>query len=118
MDVLIIEREEPLIRLMAWALQSEGLYVGIAKSVPAALERAGRDQPRCVIFNTGLPDSVKRSFIEELRRRAPGTKVIDLATPERQPHGPTGADAYLETPFYPGKVSDLVLELLHPASQA
>jgi DNA-binding response OmpR family regulator len=112
MDVLIIEREEPLIRLMAWALQSEGLSVGVAPAIDEALQTAAADKPRCVIFNTGMPDSEKRQCIDDLRRRAPGAMIIDLATPDRQPHGPTGADAYLATPFYPDKVSDLVRQLL------
>jgi DNA-binding response OmpR family regulator len=111
-DVLLIEHDQPHLRLIGWALRDGGIDCEVAGSVQEAVERAPQVTPRVIVFNTGLPDEAKRACIEHLRDLVPGTRIIDLATPGRQPHAPTGADAYLRTPLYPDKVYDVVRLLL------
>jgi DNA-binding response OmpR family regulator len=112
MDVLIIENDEPIMRLIAWALASHGLETDTTTPTPDIVEYVRHARPRVVIFNTGIAAVEKRSCIRELRDAVRGVRVIDVVTGARQPEALTGADGYLEAPLYPDKAIDLVQSIL------
>jgi DNA-binding response OmpR family regulator len=103
-DVLIVETEEPALRLMVWALREEGLTVAATMAPEAAPAAIRKHRPDVVIINTSAKPDEKRRLIEEIRAGG-GRHVIDLAPgAERREHN-TGADAYLNKPY---AVSELV----------
>jgi DNA-binding response OmpR family regulator len=114
MDVLIIETDGPIMRLISWALQGHGLQASTASDARDAAEQARGSQPRIIIFNTGMPEADKRACIDALRSVVPGVRVIDLLTTCDTAN--TGADAYVSAPLYPDRVIDVVDDELRRAS--
>ena len=115
MDVLIVEDDEPVMRLIGWALKVQGRRTGTATTPDEAAEQALASQPRVVIFNTCMSVTDKRACIQELREAVRGVRVIDLVTGDRRGSADTGADAYVFAPLYPDRVIDAVDEVLREA---
>src|SRR5262245_6878508 len=114
--VLLVETEEPLMRLMAWFLLEELHRVTAAPNLDVARTAAADGRPEVIIFNTHLPSDVKRGVIAELRTRSPGAAVIDINDESNTP-GDTGADVYLRRPFDSYDLLTAVKELAPPRSE-
>jgi hypothetical protein len=110
--VLIVESEEPLMRLMFWALADAGYRVEKATSIADAVDHAADIHPEVIVFNTGLAVDEKRHAIGQFRVLVPGVKVVDFAMPEARPNEDSRADGYLRTPLTPWKVRDTVADVL------
>ena len=94
--VLLVENDEPRMRLMAWALREEGFDVSTSTTSDAA-QMAHDAQPAVIVFNTSEPPGEKAACIEALRAASPA-RIIDLAEDAASPGHDSGADAYLELP--------------------
>ena len=96
--VLIIERDNKAMRLLAWGMREAGHHV--VTSVGADELVAGdRLQPDVIVFNTGMAVDVKRLWVSSLRYIVPQVDVIDLCTTGDISTYDTGADGYLEAPY-------------------
>jgi DNA-binding response OmpR family regulator len=92
-DVLVIEPQEPLVRIMAWALREEGCHVDVAHTAEEGVTLQQQRPRDAVVFNTELPLDQRRAFVEAMRAASPQTCVLDLQSDE------SGADAHLHEPF-------------------
>ena len=108
--VLIIERDNRAMRLLAWGLREAGHNV--VTSVGAdELVIGDRLEPDVIVFNTGMPMDVKRLWVSSLRYIVPDVDVIDLSPTGHIPTYDTGADGYLEMPYRVNALVHLMDEL-------
>jgi two-component system, OmpR family, alkaline phosphatase synthesis response regulator PhoP len=116
-DVLVIEDDKPVLRLMRWFLEDDGISVASAHDGAEAIEKVRHLRPRLVVLNTHDAEDVKRENIKALRREDEGVGIIDLWSPrggdKKAPPG-TGADLYLRAPLNGAAFLYHVTELLHP----
>ena len=103
--VLVIENEEPLLRLLTWALMDAGFSVSMSRTVPDAANRAGELDPTAIILNMSMPAENKQSEIKSLRTAYPLACVIDMLTSNVEDVTTGGADGYAAPPY---RVSDIV----------
>jgi DNA-binding response OmpR family regulator len=108
--ILIIEKDDPRLRLLEWGLREDGLEVAHA-SDPAT---AGLDgaRPDVIVFNTGMPVASKRVWIDSLRYMVPGVRIVDLAAEGEFGTGDSGADAYLAAPFRIDELQTIISRLV------
>jgi DNA-binding response OmpR family regulator len=100
--VLLLEGDEPLVRLLAWLFEDGGFEVDSVRSPAEALARFPHNQHRVVVLNTGLSPRQKDELMAEWRALAPATRFIDIT--ERPITGakhqkPSQADLHFEMPF-------------------
>ena len=108
--VLIIERDNRAMRLLAWGMREAGHFV--VTSVGAdELVIGNRLEPDVIVFNTGMPMDVKRLWVSSLRYIVPDVDVIDLSPTGHIPTYDTGADGYLEAPYRVDALVHLMEEL-------
>ena len=99
MQVLLVETDAPLVRLMAWFLVEAGFVaskVDLAGDIVGRAIECGAD---VVVFNTGLPPGEKRHYIELLHESVNAPKVLDVSDGAHRTFPDTSADAYLMQPF-------------------
>jgi CheY-like chemotaxis protein len=101
--VLVVENDEPAVRLMAWGLMEAGYEVAVAH-VPEAATHLTSRQPDIIVFNTLKRDDEKAQLVAAFRELSPGSKVIDVAVPHGEA-GPAFADVHLTVPL---RVDELV----------
>jgi len=109
-SVLIVESEEPLVRLMSWFLIEAGFEVTAVKDAYTALERFPASRPDVIIVNTHLPEPAKRDYIERWRAATRDAKVLDVV--DAAPSAPSGADAVLRLPFHADTLIETVQNLI------
>lgn len=78
-SVLVIEDEQPLTRIIAWALIEADYEVAAVADVAGAIDKLGRWKPDVIVFNTVIADDVKARALEELRKLAPDVLVVDVS---------------------------------------
>jgi CheY-like chemotaxis protein len=122
-DLLVVEGEALVRRMVAEALRDAGLRVAEAASAEAALEAvaAAPGPPdvlvTAVTLGPGAMDG--RALAAELRRRAPGLGVVYLAG-RAAAADPAGDDAsgarerFLPKPFEPARLARMVCEMAPP----
>jgi DNA-binding response OmpR family regulator len=96
--VLIIERDNKEMRLLAWGMQEVGHTV-VVSAGPDELALGDRVQPDVIVFNTGMARDIKRLWVRSLRYMAPNVDIIDLRPAGDASTYDTGADGYLEPPY-------------------
>jgi two-component system KDP operon response regulator KdpE len=120
--VLVIEDSPPLTRVINWILTEAGHDVSSILSPQLSAERARAYQPNVVVFNTGMPDTEKTPYIDEIRRAAPDARIIDLSTDSGRRRDRAAArasagdergkvDVYLRIPFHADDLLRAVDEL-------
>ena len=96
--VLIIERDNKAMRLLAWGMREAGHHV-VTSAGADELLAGERFEPDVIVFNTGMPMDVKRLWVSSLRYIVSDVDVIDLSPTGHIPTYDTGADGYLEEPY-------------------
>lgn len=96
--VLIIERDDKAMRLLAWGMREEG-YKVVTSAGADELVTGERVLPDVIVFNTAMPMDVKRLWVSSLRHIVRDVDVIDLRTAGDSSTYDTGADGYLEPPY-------------------
>lgn len=99
-DVLIVDDEPGISRIVRLMLQSEGFDVEVKDRGSAALEYVEREAVGLVLLDINMPEMDGRELFRELRQRGFITPVILMsANGARAAARELGADAYLEKPF-------------------
>jgi len=121
-DVLVVEGEALVRRMVAEALRDAGLRVAEADGAEAALRAADAAPERtpdvlvaAVRLGPGALDG--RALAAELRRRAPGLGVVYLGGRPADPAGDDAPDAWerwLPKPFEPARLARMVCEMAPP----
>ena len=112
---LVVDDEEPLVRIVASYLEREGFEVLTAGDGEQAVELARRERPDVIVLDLMLPgidgiEACRRirafsdAYVVMLTAKAEeADKIIGLAT---------GADDYLTKPFSPGELVARVRAML------
>ena len=109
-DVLIVEDEEPIARLMALHLQAAGYTIYSCADGDAALACIGDGKWRLVILDRMLPGTSGMKVLRKIRKSAthadvPVLMVTALGQAAERVHGLNeGADDYLAKPFEPAEL--------------
>lgn len=113
MQVLLVEAEAPLVRLMAWFLTEAGFAVAKVDPSRGDLVKSIIEfDPEVVVFNSGLSPDEKRACIEALHAADARPKILDVSSYEEYGKQPdSGADAYLRLPFHADDLVTAVRDL-------
>jgi DNA-binding response OmpR family regulator len=116
--ILVVEDEESIASLLRAYLEREGYRVVRAAGGAAALEHVGRDDPRLIVLDLGLPDM---DGLEVCRRVRAGSAVpiIMLTARDEEPDRvvglEVGADDYVTKPFSPRELVARIRAVLRRA---
>ncbi len=113
--ILIVERDDATMRLLAWGMREEG-YTVVTSAGADELIAGERVAPDVIVFNTGMAVDIKRLWVSALRYIVPYVDIIDLCSTEDMSTYDTGADGYLEAPYRLDKLI-CVIEALRGARE-
>ncbi len=99
-DVLLIETDIQLARLMEWIIEEAGHRVRTVLRPADAKAELVAAAPDVVVFDSGASVDEKRLLIRSFRDVAPGVLVIDMHENASHPTHDTGADDYIDKPFH------------------
>jgi DNA-binding response OmpR family regulator len=105
--ILIIERDDTAMRLLAWGMREEG-YTVLTSAGADELVAGERIAPDVIVFNTGMTEDIKRLWVSSLRYIVPNIDIIDLCTTDDISAYDTGADGYLEAPYRVDKLMAVI----------
>jgi CheY-like chemotaxis protein len=116
--VLVVDDEPDLLQIVADRLEAAGYVVVTARDGVEALERIRCDRPACIILDLKMPRLGGFDALPEIRRTAPGARVIVLTGSPNRPLGDAcrarGADDFLLKPFDPGELLRLTAQAFRP----
>lgn len=110
-DILIIEDEPSLSRLLATTLSAQGYVVTTAMRADEALARVAVDDPALILLDLGLPDRDGLTLLPLLKERCQAQVIIVSARSqesEKIAALDAGAEDYLTKPF---SVAELLARL-------
>ena len=110
-DVLVIEDEPSLSRMLVTALSAQGYEVTTAMRGDEALARVAVDDPALILLDLGLPDRDGLSLLPLLKARCQAQVIIVSARSqesEKIAALDAGAEDYLTKPF---SVAELLARL-------
>lgn len=110
-DILIIEDEPALSRMLATTLSAQGYVVTTAMRADEALARVAVDDPALILLDLGLPDRDGLSLLPLLKARCQAQVIIVSARAqesEKVAALDAGAEDYLTKPF---SVAELLARL-------
>ena len=110
-DILIIEDEPSLSRMLATTLSAQGWQVTTAMRADEALARVAVDDPALILLDLGLPDRDGLSLLPELKARCSAQVMVVSARSqesEKVAALDAGAEDYLTKPF---SVAELLARL-------
>lgn len=122
-DILIIDDDPGMRRVMARALVEAGHQVRKAKNGIDGLALFHSRHSECVIADIVMPEKEGIETIRELRQHAPNVPILAISGANRSAfylHAATalGANASLQKPFFPAELLGAVESLLNAADLA
>jgi DNA-binding response OmpR family regulator len=111
--ILIVERDDAAMRLMAWGMREEG-YTVVTSAGADELLAGERVAPDVIVFNTCMAVDIKRLWVSALRYIVPYVDIIDLCTTADISTYDTGADGYMEAPYRVDKLVSVIEALRGP----
>ena len=120
-DILIVDDEPGIVRLIAMYLEREGFGTATARTGAEALEIVGRASPALVILDIMLPDIDGWEVCREIRRSSDIPIIMLTARDEDEDKIvglEMGADDYVTKPFVPRELVARVKVILRRARQA
>lgn len=114
MQAVIIGWDEALRRRVAWILDEEGFSPQTFASLDDALDAAPDLHPDVVLVNTDVPERVKESKVDDLRKAFPRTPVIDITRKAVHPGYDSAADQQLSKPFHADDLIARVRDVVSP----
>jgi DNA-binding response OmpR family regulator len=119
-DILIVDDEPGIVRLIAMYLEREGFGTASARTGAEALEMVGRTSPALVILDIMLPDIDGWEVCREIRRSNDIPIIMLTARDEDEDKIvglEMGADDYVTKPFVPRELVARVKVILRRARQ-
>jgi two-component system NtrC family response regulator len=114
-NILIIDDEEQLRKLLSRIIALEGFSVTEASTIKAATIQLQQQQPEVILCDVRLPDGNGVDFVATVKKAYPGTEIILLTAFGNIPDGVNamkkGAFDYLVK----GNDNDRIIPLLHQA---
>jgi len=114
-NILIIDDEEQLRKLLGRIIALEGFSVTEASTIKAATIQLQQQQPEVILCDVRLPDGNGVDFVATVKKQYPGTEIILLTAFGNIPDGVSamkkGAFDYLVK----GNDNDRIIPLLHQA---
>ncbi len=110
-DVLIVEDEPNLSRMLSTTLSAQGYVVTTAMRADEALARVALDDPALILLDLGLPDMDGLTLLPQLKSRCAAQVIIVSARSqesEKIAALDAGAEDYLTKPF---SVAELLARL-------
>jgi DNA-binding response OmpR family regulator len=120
-DILIVDDEPGIVRLIAMYLEREGFGTANARTGAEALETVRRTPPALVILDIMLPDIDGWEVCREIRRSSDIPIIMLTARDEDEDKIvglEMGADDYVTKPFVPRELVARVKVILRRARQA
>lgn len=105
--VLVVDDEEPILRVLKSALVTSGLEVMTAETAAAALQLVAQWPPDVILLDLGLPDLDGKKVIQALREWTETPVVVLSARHEENERISAldlGADDYVTKPFHMGEL--------------
>lgn len=116
--VLVVEDDPSVRRMMQWALEDEGLIVGVAADGQQAVEWTVRRRPDLVLLDMGLPVVDGDGVARHIREQYGATVPIVLVTADGRAAAKAarvGAVSFLKKPFEVDMLLESVRSALGPA---
>ena len=120
--ILVVDDEQPLARILSFALQNEGCMVDVATDGIDCMNRISTFGPDVVLMDIMMPkldglETIRLLRQNRLHRNLTIIAVSAKATPSAQQAAlDAGADMFIKKPFQIGTLIDTVLERL-PAAE-
>src|SRR2546421_6570408 len=109
MRVLVVEDDQPLVRIMTKSLETNGFEVLTANDGEEGLRSARDDRPDAIVLDLQLPRLNGVDVCRRLRSEGNAVPIIMLtarsAVPDRISGLDAGADDYLVKPFSLGELA-------------
>jgi DNA-binding response OmpR family regulator len=120
-SVLIVDDEEPLARILAFAFQNEGCVVDVATDGVDCMNRISRSEPSVVLMDIMMPRLDGLDTIRLLRQNRAHRDIVIVAmsargTEELEARSlAAGADLFVPKPFEIGRTIETVLGMMPAA---
>ncbi|HEX5480093.1 MAG TPA: response regulator [Dehalococcoidia bacterium] len=112
-DVLVVDDDPAIVRLLKLTLRGGGFDVTGASNGEEALEEVDRHAPEAIVLDIDMPVMNGREFYERLRARHIHIPVVILsAYNPRRVQRELGAQAYIGKPFEPDELIDIVWRVM------
>lgn len=112
---LIIEDEGDMCLLLNIMLNDTDVELDHVKSLAAAQEYLGKEQPNVVILDNKLPDGFGVDFITFIKQNYPATKIIMISGFDASAEDvalENGADIFLQKPFSKDQLYNSMMTLV------
>ena len=119
--ILVVDDEQPLARILSFALQNEGCTVDVAVDGIDCMNRISTFEPDVVLMDIMMPKLDGLETIRLLRQNRLHRDLVIIAvsakaSPSAQQAAlDAGADLFVKKPFQVGKVIEAVMERLPAA---
>jgi CheY-like chemotaxis protein len=121
--ILVVDDEQPLARILSFALQNEGCLVDVATDGIDCMNRISTFEPDVVLMDIMMPrlDGLETIRLLRQNRLHRGITIIAVsakAAPAAQQAAlDAGADLFVKKPFQIGHLIEVVLERLPTADR-
>lgn len=106
-QVLLVDDEAPIARVLRLALRAAGYRVSLAETGAEALRKVAQDAPELIVLDLGLPDMDGKDVIVALREWTEAPVLVLSARhdeAERIAALDLGADDFVTKPFHMGEL--------------
>jgi len=112
-DVLVVDDDPAIVRLLRLTLRSSGFAVSEAHNGAEALEEFEHHHPAAIVLDIEMPVMDGRAFYRRLRQRDPDVPVLILSAGNaRAVQRELGAQGYIGKPFGPDDLVEAVTSIL------
>jgi DNA-binding response OmpR family regulator len=112
-DVLVVDDDPAIVRMMRLMLRSNGFRVSEAHNGAEALVEFEHHRPRAIVLDVEMPVMDGRAFYRRLRQRDADVPVLILSAGNaRAVQRELGAQGYIGKPFGPDDLVEAVTSIL------
>lgn len=112
-DVLVVDDDPAVVRMLRLMLGSSGFHVTEAYNGEQALETVARSHPSAIVLDVEMPVMDGRAFYRRLRERGDDVPVLIISAGNaRAVQRELGAQGYIAKPFAADDLVDAVNRVL------
>lgn len=116
--ILVLDDDASIRRMLGLVLRGAGYEVMSAPDGAQGLDLARSWQPHLVVLDLRMPIVDGREFLARFRRESKTPVVIVSAHGAREVAVELGAEGWMEKPFDPDYLAELIARLLHTGDDA